>query len=440
MSELHSRKAEQQILGYCMINGAEGLIYAQSLGLGGLDFYYSHHRACWLWFCQRIEAGQSLEMTLIVTEAAHSGRAEDLGGLAYLSDLPEDAPLLLDEWVERVRSLATCRRLYQYSQRIATLATAPLHGRPGAAVAERLATAGSEFLSVEGAGACSEGETADEGAAALIASLDAPGQSYVPTGLRNLDAYCDGLGAGELWVLAGRSSMGKSVGAVSLLLSAAQQGQRVALASLEMPAREQHARFISQICGVAYRDMSPKGRHRLSHADRQAIQRGAQRYSTLPIHIRDQQVYSLRDIESYARRQQMLHRNTEHPLRGLCVDYLGLMQAAPGERRHEAAGRWIAGLKALAKELGIWVLCLAQINRAAEGLTDSVPRISNLADSTMVENTADVVILCYRRHYYDRTADPSEVDWIIGKQRGGDRGVIAALRWHAPTGRHFDRR
>ena len=120
------------------------------------------------------------------------------------------------------------------------------------------------------------------------------------------------------------------------------------------------------------------------------------------------------------------------------VDYLGLMQAGPGERRHEAAGRWVAGLKELAKELGIWVLALNQINRAAEGLVDSVPRISNLSDSTMIENTADVVLMCYRRHYYDPTAPPGETDWIIGKQRGGERNVVVRLGWDGPTGRHFD--
>ena len=144
------------------------------------------------------------------------------------------------------------------------------------------------------------------------------------------------------------------------------------------------------------------------------------------------------DIASYARRQAIAARASSAPLAGLVVDYLGLLQAGPGERRHEAAGRWVAALKQLAKELGIWILCLCQINRAAEGLVDSVPRISNLSDSTMIENTADVVIMCYRRHYYDPTASARETDWIIGKQRGGERNVVARLGWHGPTGRHYN--
>ena len=439
MSELYSVAAERAVLGFCVAGGAAAVVDVQAAGLQVVEFHRAGHGALWSWLCERVEVGLSVDTAALVEAAVVGGRVAELGGIVYLSGLADDPPLLVAESVAQVRSLALMRRLGAFGRRCVSLSSAPLRGRVAVSAAERLAVASAELLEVEGAGAGSRsGSSADDGAADLVASLDDESEDYSPTGLRDLDRVVDGLGAGELWVLAGRSSMGKSVGAITLMLSAARQGARVAMASLEMPAREQHARCVSQICGVPYRDMSPKGRRRLDARARAAIRRGAAEYSVLPIHIADQGIYTLADIASYARRQAIAARGTSSPLRGLVVDYLGLMQAGPGERRHEAAGRWVAGLKQLAKELGIWVLALNQINRAAEGLIDSVPRISNLSDSTMIENTADVVLLCYRRHYYDPTAPAGETAWIIGKQRGGERNVSVRLGWCGPTGRHFD--
>lgn len=440
MAELYSREAEQAIL--ADIISTDGLTLPDILatGLQATDFYDPRHAALYSFLIDRADAGDSLEKGMIY-EAMFAGQlAQTMGGIAYVSGLADNPPLCADPYIELVQANATRRRLDQLGPWLRSKARSPIYGNPRKHINAILESVDQAWERLESKRPA-HGITADEGARDLLDRLNADPEAitYSPTGIDNLDAVIDGFSPGELIVLAGRSSMGKSAGAVCLTLNQALSGSRIAFATLEMPAAQQVDRYVSQLCGVPYRDMSAKGIHRLNLASRQKIQQGAATFSTLPIHIRDTGIYTLREIRSYARRQQAEHRNSGTPLAGLVVDYIGLMSAEPGERRHEATTRWIKGFKELAKELGIWVLCLAQINRAAESLEDSVPRISNLADSTMMENTADIVILCYRRHYYDDTAPEFDVDWIIGKQRGGARNKWVQLSWEPTTGRHFDR-
>jgi len=438
--ELYSREAERAILAAILIHDGADLPDIQASGLTAEDFYDPRHAALYRWLVERADQGGSLERMAVYESLFAAGMAEAVGGMGFVSSLADNAPLLADPYIELVQVNATRRRLDQLGPWLRQKARAPIYGNPRTHLNGILDTVDQAWGRLESKRP-SHGISADQGAQDLLSRLNASPEDvvYSPTGIGNLDAIIDGFAPGELIVLAGRSSMGKSAGAVCVTLNQALAGHRVAFATLEMPAAQQVDRYVSQLCGVPYRDMSPKGIHRLNLTARQKIQRGAATFSQLPLHIRDTGIYTLREIRSYARRQQAEHKNSGQPLAGLVVDYIGLMSAEPGERRHEATTRWIKGFKELAKELGIWVLCLAQINRAAESLTDSVPRISNLADSTMMENTADIVILCYRQHYYDDTAPEFDVDWIIGKQRSGERGRKVMLSWNPATGQHFDR-
>ena len=438
--ELHSKSAERQVLGAILNSDGAALPDIQASGLTGRDFYFSTHAQLYTLLINRQDENRSMERMAVYEAIVATQQAEEYGGIGYVSGLADDAPLLIDAHVERVQSLALLRRISQIGPWITAQACKPMHRRPSEHVEDVLELVEKAWNRV-GSDRPDVGISADAGAQNLLAIVEKPldATDYCPTGIGNLDHYIDGFGPGELIVLGGRSSMGKSVGAVCVTLNMAQQGHRVAFASLEMPSQEQHNRYISQVCGVPYRDMSPKGRHRLTPGNIQSIRSHASSYSQLPIHIKDSGVYTLRELRTYARRQQAQHRRTGAPLKGMVVDYIGLMVPDKGTKRTEATTLWITGLKKLAKELGIWILCLAQINRAAENLQDAIPRISNLADSTMMENTADIVILAYRPGYYDDNADPTHVEWIIGKQRGGERNVKAHLSWDPTTGRHFDR-
>lgn len=440
-TELHSPEAERAVLGAIIGSDGDLLPDVDASGLQGRDFHRAAHRLLWELLHQRQDDGLSLERMAVYEAVILTQRAEDYGGIGYVSSLADDASVLVSDHIAVIKALATLRRVSQLGPWITQRAHAPINGRPSDHVAGVLDGVERAMERLE-SDRPTTGLSMSDASADLLSRLDRdPDErpSYSPTGIGELDRVIDGFGPGELIVLGGRASMGKSVGAVCVTLNMAMQGDRIAFASLEMPSQQQADRYVSQLCGVPYRDMAPKGLARLSQRDRQAIRAALPAFSALPIDIRDQDVYTLRELRTYARQQQARYRRTEAPLKGLVVDYIGLMNPDPGERQSQATTRWIKGMKQLAKELGIWVLCLAQINRAAEGLSDSIPTIANLADSTMMENTADIVIMTYRRSYYDDAAPPNDVDWIVGKQRGGPRNIWVKLQWDPTTGRHFDR-
>jgi len=440
-NELHSIESERAILACIMGSDGMDLPDIHATGLSARDFYRAPHARLYRFLLDRADEGLSLERMAVYEAVMLTQQAQEFGGIQFISSLADDPPLTVDPHIDNVRSLAYLRRLAQGGNWITQQAKQPIYGKPSThveAVQEKIEQMWERLESDRP----DNGLTTSAGASDLAARLDRDPNdrpNYSPTGISNLDHIIDGFGPGELIVLGGRSSMGKSVGAVCVTLNMAMNGSRVAFASLEMPSQQQADRYISQLSGVPYRDMGEKGLHRLTASDKRKIRGALPTYSSLPIHIQDSDVYTIRQLRSYARRQQAMHRRSETPLCGLVVDYIGLMEAAPGQRQSEATSGWVKALKKLAKELGIWILCLAQINRAAENLVDAIPRISNLADSTMMENTADMVILCYRPGYYDDHAPEFDVDWIVGKNRTGPRNVTVQLAWDPTTGTHFDR-
>lgn len=240
----------------------------------------------------------------------------------------------------------------------------------------------------------------------------------ISTGLQRLDGFTLGLQAGDLVIVAGRASMGKTLLAQQLALASAKAGKKTHFVTLEMAKAKLTQRFFAALADVPLQQILAgqfKGRDL-----QQQFEDAVSYFATLPLRMTDH-ANTVGKICSLARRERL-----QHGLDLLIIDQLSAMQIR-GDNRASGLKDITGQLKQLAKELGIPVVLLHQINREAAKATDRRPDIHQLKDSGAVEEDADVVLMIHREAYYDQNANPEEAEIIIGKNRIGERGVKAVV-------------
>jgi replicative DNA helicase len=239
----------------------------------------------------------------------------------------------------------------------------------------------------------------------------------ISTGYTEFDKLTAGLQAGDLVIVAGRPSMGKTTLAVNMAENAA-IGSKVptAIFSMEMPAQQLAFRMISSLGRV---DQSHLRTGRFPDEDWSRINTAVQLMSDAPLFIDDTPGLSPTEIRARARRLQR-----EHGLGLIVVDYLQLMQV-PGNKENRATeiSEISRSLKGLAKELALPIIALSQLNRSVEQRTDKRPVMSDLRESGAIEQDADVIIFIYREEVYNQdTPRKGIADISIAKQRNGPIG------------------
>ena len=247
-----------------------------------------------------------------------------------------------------------------------------------------------------------------------------------PTGLPDLDKTILGLNDSELILIAARPGMGKTSMALNIALYVGMiLKKKVAFFSLEMSREQLVTRLLSRAAMVPSQNLLTG---RLTDTQWNQIAEAAQQMSGSPILIDDNSTVSVSDMNAACRRI---------PDIGLVViDYLQLMTSAgtgahswSNESRTQAVSEISRMLKIMAKELNIPVICLSQLNRAAEGRTDKRPMLSDLRESGAIEQDADVVIGLYRDGYYNKECEnPNLAEAIILKNRKGSTGTVN-LNW-----------
>ncbi len=250
------------------------------------------------------------------------------------------------------------------------------------------------------------------------------------TGLAGLDAMTDGLVKGEITVMAGRPSMGKTALALQVAEHVAAQGKRVLIVSLEMSAVEIARRLLSGKSGVALSNLrrGTLGRndaeiaatfHKLNDAANRMASKD--RFMVAGRHV--QTVEAMRELCG------------AHDADLLVVDYLQLLGNPRAENRQLAIAEISRGLKLLAMERAMPVLTVSQLNRQAESRKDNRPQLADLRESGAIEQDADVVMLLYRADYYNaESADKGTAEVIVAKNRNGATGVVE-LAWRGEVGR-----
>ncbi|MFH1557723.1 MAG: DnaB-like helicase C-terminal domain-containing protein [Pseudomonadota bacterium] len=261
------------------------------------------------------------------------------------------------------------------------------------------------------------------------------------TGLRDLDAAIGGLQPGRLVVIAGRPGMGKTITGANFARATAQAGNGCAVFSLEMPSEEIAARILSD---HAYtEDIVTTSRQifegTLDARQMKRIEGAAHDITRLPLLIDSSPSLTVSEICARSRSAADELRRGGVELKVIVIDYLKFVKASDryrGNRVYEV-GEITAGLKALAKDLGICVVLLAQLNRNVEQRADKRPELSDLRESGDIEADADIVLLLFREAYYlqDKAAHDQEaaaklqscmnlLEIIVAKCRMGSTGTV----------------
>jgi replicative DNA helicase len=248
------------------------------------------------------------------------------------------------------------------------------------------------------------------------------------TGFKVLDQMTDGLHGSEIFVIAARPSMGKTALAMNMAEHiAVELGKPVAIFSLEMSSQQLVQRFL---CSLARVNLANIRNGFLSERDFPALMAGAAKLAGAKVFIDDTSGLSILELRAKARRMK-----SQHDIQAIFIDYLQLVRStskrAQDNRQLEIA-EISAGLKALAKELNIPIVVLAQLNRNPEqrtGDTKGRPRLSDLRESGSIEQDADIVALLVREEYYADTDEAREelagkATLIIAKQRNGPIGDV----------------
>ena len=239
----------------------------------------------------------------------------------------------------------------------------------------------------------------------------------MPTGFDKFDDMTTGLHPGELVIVAGRPSMGKTTFAMNIAENAA-IGHRapVAVFSMEMPGEQLAMRMISSLGRI---DQHHIRTGQLTDEDWPRITSAVHMLSEAKMYVDDTPALSPSEIRARARRMKR-----KHGLGLIVIDYLQLMQVGgSSENRATEISEISRGLKALAKELSVPVIALSQLNRSLEQRTDKRPIMSDLRESGAIEQDADVIVFIYRDEVYNEDSpQKGTAEIIIAKQRNGPIG------------------
>jgi replicative DNA helicase len=361
-----------------------------------------------------------MDLVTLPDELKRGGALEMVGGLTYLSSLAEavPAPGNVEHYAQIVREKSVLRSLL-----IATREISDSVARGDTRSRELLDEAEAKIFHIAEIGAQSSVTPFKEVLKSVFDMIDRGREGAVSglgTGFRDLDELTSGLQNGELIIVAGRPSMGKTSFALNIVQHVGVQLRLpVVIFSLEM-SKEQLAR--NMLCSYARLDSHKLRQGRLSSdAEHGKLLDAAGALQEAPIFIDDSAALNCFEIRAKVRR---LKRSKG--LRLAVIDYLQLMQGAEHiDSREQQIAAISRSLKGLAREMQIPVIAVAQLNRQAEQRDDHKPRMADLRESGSLEQDADVVLLLHRPAYYqDSQTMDDTAELIIAKQRNGPIGKV----------------
>ena len=418
-------EAEQSILGSMMLDNR--VIDEISSELEMRDFYRSDHRLIFEEILSLDEKGEAADVVTVSESLTNLGELEKAGGLAYLGTLAKNTPNTgnVKSYAKIVRERAILRRLIESANDIIQAAYNP----EGKTPEEVLDIA--EQLIFEIAKNNNQGKVGFRKIDNLLAeAVDKIEELFktkqtvtgVSTGFTDLDKKTSGLQGGDLVVVAGRPSMGKTSFAMNLVEEAAiNQNLPVAVFSMEMPGAQLATRMLASLSRVN----STKLRSgQLDNDDWPKLTSAMGLLQGKSIYIDDTPALSPLEVRTRSRRLAAEH---EHGLGVIMVDYLQLMRGSDGkaENRNLEISNITRSLKALAKELDCPVVVLSQLNRGLEQRPNKRPIMSDLRESGAIEQDADVIMFIYRHEVYEAETDQKGLaEIIIGKQRNGPIGTV----------------
>ena len=392
------------------------------------DFQGKDHQSIFESMGDLVNAGKPLDPITVADRLDSKNLLTRAGGKNYLIELASSSPSAanLETYAELIRQKSISRKLMKINSEIAELIVNP-QGKDASGLLDE---AESKIFSLndEAERTSTNIQTLEnliEKSIDRLNELSQNGSSLIgfSSGFKDLNKQTQGLQRGDLIVVAGRPSMGKTSFAMNIaenfLLNEDVKGG-VLVFSLEMPGESLTTRLLASHAKINQQNVRSAS---LSNEELKRFMDSSSKLRELPLYIDDSSLLSPMELRARARR---VSRQEEHGLSLIVVDYLQLMQL-PGstENRVNQISEISRSLKALAKELNIPVIALSQLNRAVEQRPNKRPMMADLRDSGAIEQDADLILFIYRDEVYNEDSEEgNKAEIIIGKQRNGPIGTV----------------
>jgi replicative DNA helicase len=420
--------AEESVLGAMMLSAAA--IEAVSEFVDAGDFYRESHARIYRAALELYQHGQPVDAITIADKLDERGELEEAGGKERIHDLAALVPATSNarHYARIVREMATLRGLTLVGEQIQRLGW----DRPGETpeLVDRAEQMVFELAQHRIRGTFDHIELPVRESFEQITRMYESGGEITgtPLGFRDLDQLTSGLQPGNLVVVAGRPSMGKSAFALCVAANlAVQHGVPVGVFTLEMSKVEVAQRLM---CAEARVELQRLRTGQLGPEDWARLVKACDTLTKAPIYIDDTRVTTMLEIRAKARRLK-----AREPSLGLVVvDYLQLLGSGSIEYRVQEVSEISRSLKMVAGDLAMPVMALSQLSRAVESRADKRPILSDLRESGSIEQDADLVLFLYRDEYYnEQSEDQGLAEVILAKHRNGPIGTekLAFLKRYA---------
>lgn len=418
-------EAEQSILGAILIDN-DALPRALEI-LDAEDFYRQSHRKLFNAMLELFEKSEPIDLITLTDYLKRENELEAVGGISYLSSLVNMIPTAanIKYHSKIVREKGLLRGLLRSSNEIASrIYESNLDAEDLVDYAEKSIFDISEkrikasFVTLR---------EVIKDSFEMIEQLYDKKEAItgVPSGFRDLDELTTGFQKGDLVIVGGRPSMGKTAFSLNIAQNVGLElKEPVAIFSLEM-AKEQLA--LRMLCSEAMVNSNSIRKGFIKKEDWHKLTSAASNLTGAPIYIDDSSSITALELRAKARRLKM-----EHGLSLVVVDYLQLMRGKGSfERREQEISDISRSLKALAKELSVPVIAVSQLNRSVEQRRPPKPMLADLRESGAIEQDADVILFLYRDEVYNKNnlANKGKAEVDIAKQRNGPAGVTVHLTY-----------
>lgn len=416
----HALEAECALLGSMILDPQVVGEIVQAIA-GDTDFYKPAHGAIYKVLVDLYDQNHPIDAVQIKQRLADLGQLEEVGGIEYVISLVDAVPSAVSApyYAKIVREKAILRQLIEASTKI--LSDSYTSTEPVANLLDQAEQAIFRLAESKISNEATELKVLLQETYERLEAHDGRSITGISTGFFDLDEMTSGFQPGELIILAARPSMGKTAFALNIAENMAANDQvPVGVFSLEMGKQQLAQRLLCSRSGV---DSQKLRRNMLSSEDFAQLARTVGELSEAPIFIDDTPGLTLLGLRAKARRLV-----ARYDVKCIFVDYLQLMSSPGADSRQQEVSNISRGVKELARELSVPVVCLSQLNRSSEQREGHRPRMSDLRESGSIEQDADVIMMLHREDYYHRGEDDyindNQAEAIIVKQRNGPTDTV----------------
>jgi len=411
----HSIESEQAVIGGLMFNESklpevEEIITAN-------DFFRQAHKDIFSAMLNLVSNNHPIDVITLAGSLESSGKLESCGGLEYLSDIAQSVPSAANvrSYAKSVKDRSTERKLLTISSEIAQEA---LSARE---TDDKVIKAQDLVMSLE----ASDGDDVAQANSAIKSVIEEIDRRFnsetgfhgLPTGIKVIDERTNGLRPSNLIIVAGRPGSGKTTFGMTIARHTILETKRPVLVfSMEMSKEELMERMTSDVSNIPF-NFIRSGKLLEQHWS--SLSAGVSRLKDSPLYIDDRSALTVNQMKSTARKLQRKLGD----LGVIVADYIQLMSGG-GESREREISKISGELKAMAKDLGVPVIALSQLNRECEKGPNKRPATHHLRDSGSIEQDADMIFLLYRDEVYNENSQHKGIAEIIcGKLRNGETGT-----------------